>query len=131
MNESLQPKLLKGVHAEYIPAQWDGTDTSGVRVVGKCVLILMDESASKSSGGIELPPELVERQTLASESGILVKCAEGAFLLNEDGTPWTGFTPSPGDRVYVEKFAGRLVRGRDGKTYRLMDYGAVGAVYEL
>ena len=45
-------------------------------------------------------------------------------------TPWTGEKPKPGARVFIEKYAGRQVTGRDGRVYRLMDYLAVGAVYE-
>lgn len=130
MTESLQPRLIKGLHAEYAPAKWDGRDTSGVKCVGKTVLVLMDTCADITTGGITLPPDLIEKMNLASESGVLVKAAEGAFLVNEDGTPWSGFKPEPGDRVYVEKYAGRLVKGRDGQTYRLMDYAAIGATYE-
>ena len=55
---------------------------------------------------------------------------KGAFLLNEDMSPWTGERPKPGDRVYIEKYAGKLVKGRDGRTYRIMDYGSIGATYE-
>ena len=90
----------------------------------------MDEAASMTSGGVSLPETLIERQSMAAESGVLVAVAAGAFLLNEDMTPWTGEKPKPGDRVYVEKYAGKLVKGRDGKTYRLMDYGCIGATYE-
>lgn len=130
MNESLQPRLIKGLHAEYVPAKWNGEDTSGVRCVGKTVLVLMDSCAEVTTGGIALPPDMLEKMNMAAESGVLVKCAEGAFLVNEDGTPWTGFKPRAGDRVYIEKYAGRLVKGRDGLTYRLMDYGSIGATYE-
>ena len=46
----MEPRLIKGIHAEYVPAKWAGHDTSGVRVVGKTVLVLMDECAPKTSG---------------------------------------------------------------------------------
>lgn len=157
----MEPRLIKNLHAEYIPAEWSGHDTSGVRVVGKTVLVLMDRCSPVSSGdagrkllaeaqaegdssmqpaigpggaliGAQLPPELIERMDMASESGVLIAVSGGAFLLNEDGSPFSGEKPTPGDRVYVEKYAGRLIRShRDGLTYRLMDYGSIGAVYEL
>ena len=84
----MQPHLIKGVHADYIPATWSGSDTSGVRVVGKTVLVLMDECASTTSGGVALPQDLIEKMSMAAESGIIVACAPGAFLLNEDMTAW-------------------------------------------
>lgn len=126
----MEPRLIKGLHAEYIPAVWDGKDTSGIRVVGKTVLVLMDDCAPTTTGGIDLPPDIIEKMSMASESGVLVGISQGAFLLNEDMTPWLGQKPAPGDRCYVEKYAGKLVKGRDGKTYRLMDYGCIGATYE-
>lgn len=123
-------KLVKGLRAEYVPAQWDGKDSSGVRVVGKTVLILVDEVAEVRDSGIELPIDYRERMNASCETGVLVAVSPGAFLLNEDMTPWTGYRPKPGDRVYIEKYAGKQVKGRDGKTYRLMDYGCIGATYE-
>ena len=126
----MEPRLIKGVQAEYVPAKWSGQNTSGVRVVGKTVLVLMDECSQTTTGGIALPDDLIERMSLAAESGVLVATSPGAFLLNEDMTPWTGDKPKPGDRVYIEKYAGKQVKGRDGKMYRIMDYNAIGATYE-
>ncbi len=126
----MEPRLIKGIQAEYIPAQWSGKDSSGVRVVGKCVLVLTDECSSKTSGGIELPDDMIERMSMAAESGVLVSVSPGAFLLNEDMTPWTGPKPQAGDRVYIEKYAGKQIKGRDGKMYRIMDYSSIGATYE-
>lgn len=126
----MEPRLIKGTQAEYIPAQWTGKDTSGVRVVGKCVLVLTDHASSITTGGVHLTEELVERQSMAAESGVLVAVSSGAFLLNEDMTPWTGDKPKPGDRVYIEKYAGKQIKGRDGKMYRIMDYSSIGATYE-
>jgi chaperonin GroES len=129
MTETLTP-LVKGLHAEYVPAKWDGKDTSGVRVVGKTVLVLMDEVAEVRDSGIELPIDYRERMNASCETGVLVSVSPGAFLLNEDMTPWYGAKPKAGDRVYIEKYAGKQVKGRDGKIYRLMDYGSIGATYE-
>lgn len=123
-------KLVQGIHAEYVPAQWGGKDTSGVRVVGKTVLVLMDEVGEVRDSGIELPIDYRERMNASCETGVLVSVSPGAFLLNEDMTPWSGEKPKPGDRVYVEKYAGKQVKGRDGKMYRIMDYGSIGATYE-
>ena len=126
----MEPRLIKGIHGEYIPAKWSGKDTSGIRVVGKCVLVLTDEFAPKNAAGIHFPEDVVERNSMAAESGVLVACSPGAFLLNEDMTPWIGEKPKPGDRVYIEKYAGKQVKGRDGRTYRIMDYSSIGATYE-
>ena len=126
----MQQHLIKGIHADYIPAAWSGKDTSRIRVVGKTVLVLMDKCSPMSKGGVELPQDTVEKMSMASESGVIVACSPGAFLLNEDMTPWTGEKPKPGDRVYIEKYAGKLVRGADAEMYRIMDYMSIGAVFE-
>ena len=129
MTETLT-KLVQGLQAEYVPARWDGKDTGGVRVVGKTVLVLMDEVAEVRDSGIELPIDYRERMNAGCETGVLVAVSPGAFLLNEDMTPWSGVKPQPGDRVYIQKYAGKQVKGRDGKIYRIMDYGCIGATYE-
>ena len=67
---------------------------------------------------------------MASEQGVIAAVAHGAFRIYEDGHAWVDHRPEPGDRVYYEKYAGRLVLGKDGKTYRLMDYRCIGCVYE-
>jgi chaperonin GroES len=122
--------LIKGLNAEFIPAQWDGKDSHGIKVVGKTVLVLMDQASPKSSGEVLFTEDVVERLSSGAESGLLVAVSAGAFLLNEDMTPWQGEKPRPGDRVYIAKYAGQMVRGKDGKIYRLMDYGNIGAVYD-
>ena len=122
--------FVNNLNAEFIPAKWDGIDTSGIRVIGKCVLVLVDECAPVTSGGIYLTPDAIEKHSAGCETGTLVATSPGAFLLNEDMTSWAGEKPRPGNRVYIEKYAGKLVRGKDGRTYRLMDYGCIGAIYE-
>lgn len=126
--KSIQP-LVNNLNAEFIPAPWSGEDTSKIRVVGKCVLILVDECSPVTSGGIHLTPDAIEKFSAGCETGTLVAVSAGAFLLNEDMTPWSGEKPKPGDRVYIEKYAGKMVRGADGRKYRLMDYGCIGAIY--
>jgi chaperonin GroES len=122
-------RLTNGMKVEYRSEEWDGKDTSRIKVVGKCVLVLTDKVV-KSSGGIEFDPGMTDRFNSSADSGILVACAPGAFLLNEDMRPWTGDKPKPGDYIYFEKYAGTLVTGLDNRVYRLMDYGNIGATYE-
>lgn len=149
------PRLIKGLHAEYIPASWGGVNTSEIETLGTTVLVLTDKCSPISSGeagrkfleengdadtkvlidsgkfrGIHLPSDIVERMDAAAESGVLVDVSPGAFRLDEDGFPWRGRRPEPGDRIYIEKFAGKFVRGDDGVMYRLMDYKSVGAIFK-
>jgi chaperonin GroES len=123
-------QLLKGLHAEFTPSEWDGVDTSGIRPVGPTVVVLCDVCSEISSGGAYLPIDYVRQQTLGSEQGVIVAIAKGAFVIHEDGSVWRDEKPKPGDRVYFEKYAGRLAKGQDGREYRIMDYKCIGALYE-
>lgn len=128
---SEQPQLIQGLHAEFKPAVWSGSDTSGVKPIGPTVIVLCDECSELSSGGVALPLEYVERMNLAAEQGVIVAVARGAFVIHEDGSAWRDYRPKPGDRVYYEKYAGRLVMGKDKRRYRIMDYKSIGAIYEM
>ncbi len=130
MTAQTNPDLIKGLQAEYTPAKWTGADTSDVIVIGPQVLVLCDEIAEITSGDIILPADYAERMNMAGETGVIASVADGAFRIFEDGHPWTDPKPKPGDRVYFERYAGRLVPGMDGKTYRIMDYRCIGAIYK-
>ena len=121
------PKLIKGMQADYVPAPWTGTNTSGLRLFGKNVLVMMDVCSPRTMGLVELPEEIVERMNEASESGCIAAIGPAAFRLFDDNTPWQGEKPAIGDRVYVEKYAGIKALGADGQMYRIMDYRAVAA----
>ena len=48
---------------------------------------------------------------------------------NADRTrKWEGLKPSPGDRIYMQRYSGQLVLGRDGKIYRLCEQNCIGAI---
>lgn len=130
MSESAAPaaQTFQGLQAEFEKAVYSGQNPSGVRVLGKNVLILMDQVAVKSAGGILLPPERIMQMNMASESGVLVELGVEAFSYFDDGTKWTDYKPKPGDRVFVERYGGRELRGRDGQIYRLMSYTCVGGI---
>lgn len=125
-------RLITGDQREFVVAAWDGVNRSGYRPLDDKVLVLMDEHADVTSGGIMLPQTAAERQTLASESGTIVAIGPAAFVWNDDGNrKWVGEVPAPGDRVYVERYAGQVIQGRDGNSYRLMGQRCVGAVADV
>lgn len=117
--------LIKGNQADYVAAFYPGRNTSGIVSYGKNVLICVDECSPVSAGGVSLPPEMVERMTMNSTTGVLFYVAPEAFRMFDDGTRWEGDAPHAGDRVWFEKFAGQLQTGLDGKVYRLMDYRCI------
>ena len=125
----MQPKLLKSSQKhEFIPAFFTGNH-SGYEPVGYHILVLPDMAAEKSSGGIDLPPEFVERATMAAETGILVALGPDAFIWNGDRSRKSeGERPKPGDRVYIQRYSGQVMFGEDGVFYRVMDYNCVAAV---
>ena len=51
---------------------------------------------------------------------------------NSDRTrPFAGKKPEPGNRVVFNRYAGRVLRGTDGKMYRLMTDNCIGAIMTM
>lgn len=94
---------------------------SGFEPVGTKVLVLTDQVATQSKGGIHLDPTFVERQTLAICTGTLVASGGASFTdwPNSDRR-WPGHTPEIGERIQIAKYAGIMIEGADGKAYRLI-----------
>lgn len=93
---------------------------SGIAPVGTKVLIQTDAIKAVTVGGIHLPEIEIEKQSLAVTTGWLVGMGGGAFTnwpASDDR--WPGRTPKEGDRVWIAKYSGLLVRGDDGRAYRL------------
>jgi chaperonin GroES len=126
----VKPRLVSRLQGAYKAAEYGGKNTSGVTPLGKQVLVLPDEFEGTFAGGkLEFVADMVERMNLASESGLLIEAGDNAFSSHKDGTIWKGRKPTPGEHVYMEKYAGLLVMGNDGKKYRLMDDVCIGAIY--
>src|SRR5215467_6251521 len=126
----LEGRVLTSDHREYVHATWTGHDTSGIVPLDDKVLVLMDEHAERTSGGVLIPDTNRAQQSMASETGVVVALGEAAFEFAEDGRRWTTRKPIPGSRVCVERYAGRLVQGRDGLEYRLVSQRCIGAILE-
>lgn len=132
----MRPKLIAGNPiltplAQYVPAQWSGTNESGLIPIGDRVLILPDKAPEQTAGGVVLTQTTQDHDGLAAETGVLVAIGEAAWTWNSDRTrPFTGTRPKVGQRVWFERYAGSTQYGRDGVAYRLMDDKCVGAVAE-
>lgn len=96
-------------------------NSSGIEPVGTKVLILTDSIGDQTGGGIELPPDVAERMTLAITTGVVVAIGGASFTdwPNSDRT-WPGKVPEVADRVHIAKYAGVIVEGTDLKRYRLI-----------
>lgn len=103
---------------QYTKAAWTGTNESGWDPLLDKVLVYPDQAPSKTSGGIEIPLDVAARHTMAAEAGVVVALGPNVTL-----------PIKPGDRVFIERYAGQLVPGHDKKTYRIMDQSSVGAVF--
>lgn len=103
-----------------VSEQQGTVNLSGLEPVGTKVLVLTDQIAEVTAGGIHLPGEKVERETLGITKGTLVAVGGGAFSdwPNSD-RKWPGVVPKVGDRVHLARFCGIVVDGKDGRKYRL------------
>jgi co-chaperonin GroES (HSP10) len=120
----MQPKLLKTEHAGYVPQTWSGANTSGWRPFGDAVLVLPDVASETmgDKGLIHLPKDLQDRNSLASESGILIATGEGTFSKVAETE-----RPKPGERVLFARYSGRRFMGKDGAVYLCMTDDCIGA----
>jgi len=126
----MKARLLKSSQQhEFVPAEWTGSNESGYQPLGDMVLIAPDSAAEKTSGGVLLTADTTDKMTMAAESGVVIALGSDAFLWNADRTrKWEGLKPSPGDRIYMQRYSGQLVLGRDGKIYRLCEQNCIGAI---
>lgn len=100
---------------------------SGISPTEYKVLILPTEIEEKTKGGIILPDEHKDRAQFAQMEGTLIALAPLAFTYDK----WDGCEdqkPKPGDKVLFAKFAGFAHKGKDGKTYRVVNDKDVSAV---
>lgn len=125
----MQPKLLKIGDATFERAEFDGENHSGFVPIGDKVLVLPDTAADVTGGGIILTGEQVERTTLSAETGVIIALGDGAFEWNSDRSrPWSGTKPEIGERVYMQRYSGQVMMGKDERFYRVMTDVCVAAV---
>ena len=96
---------------------------SGFQPVEYKVLIAPSEVEEVSKGGIIIPESAKEKEKFAKAEGIIV--AIGAICFTE---PEWLHCPKVGDTVLFDKYAGCLVKGKDGKSYRLISDKEIGAI---
>lgn len=79
--------------------------------------IVVDE---KTKGGIIIPDATKERDQFAQMEGVLVAVSPLAFTYANE-VEWAGADkPRPGDKVLFAKYAGAVVKGKDGRDYRIV-----------
>lgn len=93
---------------------------SGIRPSEFKVLIEPKSVESKSPGGILLPDDVKDRKEFAQQEGVVVAASPLAFSYASKEA-WDGQEPKVGDRVSYAKYAGALIKGKDGKEYRVVN----------
>lgn len=97
---------------------------SGIIPLEYYVLIKLDAIEEKTKGGIYLPEDLRERETLAQASGRLIATGPLAFIYDVDNH----VIPQVGQRVAFPKYSGLKQTGKDGGEYRLLKDGDLQAI---
>lgn len=90
-------------------------NTSGIWPVEFKCLVLPDEVAKASAGGIQFTLDVVDKEQQGQVKGVLIAAGASAF---ED---WAGRKVSVGTRIYFAKYAGIYVKGDDGRQYRIIN----------
>jgi co-chaperonin GroES (HSP10) len=88
-------------------------NTSGLQPVEYKILIDPEEVDQVSAGGIIMAPSTTDKEKQAQVRGRLIAVGGNAF------SDWMEPIPKIGDHVWYAKYAGLVVKGNDGKEYRL------------
>jgi co-chaperonin GroES (HSP10) len=124
----MHAKMIKTSHAEYEPQDYDGNNKSGYDAYGNFVILLPDKPKGITSGGVHLPDDQIEREFMGVETGVIVACGEDAFKFTQTGFKLNGRVPQVGDRVFMERYGGRPLLGKDGQRYRVVADNTIGAI---
>ena len=95
---------------------------SGIEPVEYKVLIEPLDVDEKTESGIVLAKSITDKEKMAQVKGTLIDIGGNAF---ED---WNGKVPKAGDGVYFAKYAGYVIKGIDGKEYRLANDKDISAI---
>ena len=98
---------------------------SGIIPQGYRILVLPDEIETKTASGIIVSVGTQEmREQLAQVDGVVVAMGDTCF--NNEPSPWC----KVGDRVIFGKYSGIIRKGKDEKTYRIINDDNVVATIE-
>lgn len=91
-------------------------------------VLIAPKTVEDKIGSIIIPDQTKERDQFAQMEGTLVAVSPLAFSYAKQEEWGNGKPPDIGDRVLFAKYAGAVVKGRDGKDYRLVNDKDVAAV---
>jgi chaperonin GroES len=98
------------------PAPGAGLMPVEFKVLVKPSAVEVDPALRRAKeAGLQLPPEVLEREFMAQIVAELIAVGGNAF---ED---WKPPIPAAGNRVLIAKYAGVTVKGADGQEYRMLN----------
>ncbi len=97
-----------------------------IRVFLNRVLVLPDDAAKKSKGGIILPDEVQEREQYSVDIGVVIGMGPNAWQDYGDGEPQC----KTGDRVIFKQYSGSKVRVGEDTHWMMNDEDILGEVVE-
>ncbi len=91
---------------------------SGITPIEYNVVVSPEKVEEQTRGGVYMPEDVREKDQYGEFKGVLVALSPMAFSFDE----WPEDEPKPqvGQRVVFIRYAGTLVKGDDGKDYRIM-----------
>jgi chaperonin GroES len=92
---------------------------SGINPTEYRVLVRPESVEEKTAGGIIIPDQTKDRDQYAVVKGTLVDVSPVAFSYAD--WPAGSRVPAVGDKVVYEKYAGALLKGKDGVEYRVIN----------
>jgi co-chaperonin GroES (HSP10) len=92
----------------------------GFRPVEYKVIIAPEEVETVTKGGIILADRTAETEALAQVRGLLVDVSPLAFNFDQWPEDMAHLRPKAGDHVIYGKYLGTLVKGDDGREYRVL-----------
>ena len=95
---------------------------SGIHPVGHCVLILLDEVDTKINGFMEKTEQQLAADRLAQTNATVVEI--GSECWDDESQPRC----KVGDKITFRLYAGEVKKGKDEKTYRIVDDRSIYAV---
>jgi co-chaperonin GroES (HSP10) len=96
-----------------------------IRPVYSKLLILPDDVPERTAGGIYVPVWARDQRQSACVTGTIIDMGDEAFSFMSDDA---SFRPGIGDRVAFVRYAGMVVKGKDGRIYKMMNDEDVAAV---
>ena len=75
----MKPRMIMNKLGEYVPAEWDGVNRSGIRMLGEEVLIIPDIVPEKTQGGIIRPQETVQEDEFQGKVGLVLKLGKELY----------------------------------------------------